>query len=188
MKILGINGSPRRGGNTSLLLQKALKGARAEGKETEEVCLRDLKMSPCLEIEACFRDGNCPLQDDFQGLVEKIITSDAIILASPIFFYTFSAHTKIFMDRCQMFWARKYKLKSPISPGKEKRPGAFIAVGATKGERLFEGALQSVHYLFAALDVELKETLLVQGVDSKGAVLKHATAMQDAFSLGKRLL
>jgi len=64
--ILAIHGSPRRKGNTSLLLRKAIEGARERGANIEEVILRDLKMSPCLEIYGCKKTGRCVIEDDFQ--------------------------------------------------------------------------------------------------------------------------
>ena len=110
-KIIAIYGSPRRRGNTALLLQKAVQGARASGDMVDEVILRDLKMSPCLEIYGCKETGRCVIQDDFQILYDQVLASNGIMLASPIFFYTVSAHTKIFMDRCQSLWVRKYWLE-----------------------------------------------------------------------------
>ena len=63
-RVVAIYGSPRRKGNTALLLQEAVRGAREEGAEVEEVVLRDLKMSPCLEIYGCKNSGRCAIQDD----------------------------------------------------------------------------------------------------------------------------
>ena len=109
-KVVAIYGSPRREGNTALLLREAVRGAREAGAEVEEVVLRDLKMSPCLEIYGCKNSGRCAIQDDFQKVYESILTSQAVMLASPIFFYSVSAHTKILMDRCQSLWVKKHWL------------------------------------------------------------------------------
>lgn len=105
--ILAFYGSPRRRGNTATLLQHAVQGARAAGAEVEEVVLRDLKMSPCLEIYGCKKDGRCVIQDDYQPLHDKLLRMDGIMLASPIFFYTVSAFTKVLMDRCNVHWVKK---------------------------------------------------------------------------------
>jgi len=107
-KILAIHGSPRRKGNTPMLLQKAVQGAKEAGADVEEIVLRDLKMSPCLEIYGCKKTGRCVIKDDFQDVYDKLLSCQAVMLASPIFFYTVSAHTKILMDRCQSFWVKKY--------------------------------------------------------------------------------
>jgi len=134
VNILAIYGSPRRKGNTSLLLKNAVKGAIEAGAEVEEIILRDLKMSPCLEIYGCKKTGRCVIQDDFQQVYDKLLSCQGLMLASPIFFYTVSAHTKILMDRCQSLWVKKYWLKkNTIESPKFTRKGLFISVGATKG-------------------------------------------------------
>jgi len=187
LKILGICGSPRRGGNTEVLLKEALNGAEETGAEVEEIFLRDKTISPCLEIYGCKEDGRCVIEDGFQEVAEKMIGADAFILASPIFFYTVSAHTKMLMDRCQSFWVKRYLLKMDIAPGRPRRKGAFISVGATRGKRLFEGVTLTVRYFFDALDVDLWDTLLVRGVDEKGEIFDHPEEIQAAYELGRRL-
>jgi len=117
-----------------------------------------------------------------------MIQADALILASPIFFYTVSAHTKMLMDRCQSFWVMRYFLKRPIVLGKPRRKGAFISVGATRGKRLFEGVTLTVRYFFDVLDVDLADTLLVRGVDGKGEIFDHPEEIHAAYELGRRLV
>ena len=187
MQVLGVCGSPRRGGNTELLLKELLRGSKDAGAQTEEILLRDLKVTPCLEIYACKKDGQCPIPDDMQPLYAKLTEVDALVLASPIFFYTVSAHTKAFIDRCQAMWARKYLLKQPIAPGKLGRRGVFLAVGGTKGTKLFDGALLTVKYFLDALDMTLYRSLLYPSIDAKGDIIKHPTAMAEAYALGREL-
>ena len=187
-KVLAIYGSPRRKGNTALLLRKAVAGAREAGVEVEEVVLRDLKMSPCLEIYGCTKTGRCAIQDDFQKLYDQILQCQGIILASPIFFYAVSAHTKILMDRCQSLWVRKYWLSDPpAEPTPSARKGLFISVGATQGKKLFDGALLTVRYYFQALDCELWKSLLYRGLDHEGDVLKHPEYLEEARLAGRDL-
>ena len=187
LKVLGICGSPRREGNTAVLLGEALRGAREAQAEVEEVFLRDKTISPCLEIYGCKRDGRCVIEDDFQEILEKMTEADALIVASPIFFYTVSAHTKILIDRCQSLWVKRYILQLPVSPGRPRRKGAFISVGATQGKRLFDGVLLTMRYFFDALDADLTDSLLVRGVDEKGEILRHPSKIQAAYDLGQRL-
>jgi len=187
LKVLGVYGSPRRGGNTELLLRELLRGCKDAGAETEEVFLRDLKISPCLEIYACKKDGQCPIPDDMRSFYPKLAAVDVLALASPIFFYAVSAHAKAFIDRCQALWARKYLLKQAISPGKSNRRGVILLVGGSKGSRVFEGPLLTAKYFFDALDMTLYRSLLFQGIDEKGDILKHPTAMADAYALGREL-
>ncbi|HUT69898.1 MAG TPA: flavodoxin family protein [Desulfatiglandales bacterium] len=186
--ILAIYGSPRRKGNTSLLLKQAVQGAKEQGAEVEEVFLRDLKMAPCLEIYGCKKDGRCVIQDDFQGLYDSLLSCHGIMLASPIFFYTVSSHTKILMDRCQSLWVKRYVLEKAVrGAGERVRKGLFVSVGATSGKRLFEGTLLTVRYFFDVFDAELWRYLLYRSLDFEGDVLNHPEYLQEAYQAGKEL-
>jgi multimeric flavodoxin WrbA len=189
VKILAIYGSPRRKGNTTLLLKNAVKGAIEAGAEVEEIILRDLKMSPCLEIYGCKETGRCVIQDDFQQVYDKLLSCQGLMLASPIFFYTVSAHTKILMDRCQSLWVKKYWIeKNTIEKPKFTRKGLFISVGATKGKRLFEGTLLSIRYFFEILDMELWRSLLYRSLDLERDILGHPEYLLEAHRSGKELV
>ena len=187
MKALGIMGSPRRQSNTEILLNKALEGAREAGAEVENVPVSKLKISPCLEIYACLKDGNCPIKDDMQLLYEKLLEADHIIFASPIFFYGITSQAKAVVDRCQALWVRKHVLGMGGEDKRERR-GVFISVGATRGEKLFDGAVLTVKYFFDAINVEYSGDLLVRGIDDRGQITEHPTALADAFRLGQELV
>jgi multimeric flavodoxin WrbA len=185
-KIIAIYGSPRRKGNTATLLQQAVEGARDGGAEVEEIVLRDLKMSPCLEIYGCKNAGECRLKDDFQTARDQILASQGLMLASPVFFYTVSAHTKILMDRFQSLWVKKYWIDKerrgkPTAP----RQGLFIAVGATKGKKLFDGILLTLKYFFDVIDMKLWKALLYRGLDFEGDVLRFPEYLDEAYTAGK---
>ncbi|MFC1834842.1 flavodoxin family protein [Thermodesulfobacteriota bacterium] len=186
--IIAIYGSPRRTGNTATLLAKAVEGAREAGAQVEEIVLRDLRMSPCLEIYGCKENGRCAINDDFQELYDKLASCDGLMLASPIFFYTVSAHTKILMDRCQSFWVKKYWIdKVPFGTGELTRKGLFISAAATKGQKLFDGAILAVRYLFDVLDMELWRSVLARGLDFQGDVHKHPAYLEEAALAGREL-
>lgn len=187
-KIVAIYGSPRRNGNTSVLLRSAVQGARSVGASVEEIVLRDLKMSPCLEIYGCKQTGRCAIKDDFQQVYDLLTQCQGLILASPIFFYTVSAHTKILMDRCQSLWVKKYWMgENPPVSGAPRRKGLFISVGATKGKKLFDGALLTVRYFFDPLDMDLWGTLLYRGLDFEGDIAQHPEYLDEAHEAGKNL-
>jgi multimeric flavodoxin WrbA len=187
MRVLGIYGSPRRGGNTELLLRELLRGFRDAGAEVEEVFLRELKITPCLEIYACRKDGKCPIHDDMESLYPKLAEADVVALASPVFFYAVSAQAKALIDRCQAMWAKKYLLKQPIAPGKPERKGVFLSVGGSKGGKIFDGPLLTMKYFFDALDIAFYRSLLFQSIDAKGEILQHPTALAEAYALGREL-
>jgi multimeric flavodoxin WrbA len=186
--ILVIYGSPRRRGNTARLAVQAAEGARRAGARVSEVVLRDLDMSPCLEIYGCKKDGRCVIDDDFQGLYDQLLACQGLILASPIMFYTVSAHTKILMDRCQSLWVKKYWLQgAQFGQWEPKRLGLFISVGATRGKRLFEGALLTVKYFMDPLDMKLFKSLLYRGLDAAGEVEDHPDYLAEARRAGAEL-
>ena len=185
-KIIAIYGSPRRKGNTATLLREAIRGARESGAEVEEVILRDLKISPCLEIYGCMESGECAIKDDFQKVRDQILAARGLMLASPVFFYTVSAHMKAFMDRFQSLWVKKYWVeKTPKNQESIARKGLFIAAGATKGKKLFDGSLLTVRYFLDTLDMELWKALLYRQLDFEGDVLKHPQYLQEAYEAGK---
>lgn len=187
-KILAVYGSPRRNGNTDTLLKQAVRGAQDKGANVKEYVLSDMKISPCLEIYGCKKTGRCVIKDDFQQLHDELETCEGIMLASPIFFYTVSAHTKIFMDRCQSLWIKRYWMdKKPFTKPGGRRKGLFISVGATRGKRLFEGSLLTVRYFFDAVDTTLWRSLLVRGMDLTGDVQKQPTYLEEAFQAGQEM-
>ncbi|MFC1896604.1 flavodoxin family protein [Thermodesulfobacteriota bacterium] len=145
-------------------------------------------MSPCLEIYGCSKTGRCVIQDDFHDLAAQIMDSHAMMIASPIFFYAVSAHTKIFMDRCQSLWVKKHWVEG-VPPGKREpvRKGLFISAGATKGKRLFDGALLSIRYFFDVFEMELWRSLLYRELESEGDVRLHPEHLLEARRAGQDL-
>lgn len=188
MKILAFYGSPRRNGNTSRLLRETVAGAGESGAEVVEYVLRDLKLSPCLEIYGCRQGGRCVIKDDFQDIHDQLLSCQGVILASPMFFYTVSSHTKILMDRCQSLWVKKYWIEKE-KPGNRPpvRKGLFLAAGATQGKKLFDGAQLSVKYFFDTFDAELWKSLLYRGLDFAEDVLAHPDYLQQARRAGRDL-
>lgn len=170
--IIALYGSPRRNGNTAALLDKAVAGAIAAGADVEKIVLRDYQISPCLELYGCKKNGECAILDDFQDVRNRILAAKGLIIATPIFFYTVSAHVKIFMDRCQSLWVKKYWIdKTPYNQWVPKRKGLVIAVGATKGKKLFDGMLLTMRYFFDVLDMETWDSLLFKELDHAADIL-----------------
>jgi len=185
MKVLGIYGSPRRGGNTDILLDEALKGAKSSGANISFIRCCDLDIAGCIECGGCAETGECVVDDDMQSVYPRLLEADVIILASPIFFYGVTAQAKALIDRCQAMWCRRFLGKTPA----EKKAyssgrGHLISVGATKGGNLFLGAELVAKYFFDALDMSYEGGVLVKSVDGKGEIGKHPDALKAAFELG----
>ncbi len=185
MKFLAIWGSPRRGGNTEILLNAFIDGATQAGGQVERLALRELKISPCQEIYHCFKDGTCPIKDDMLPLYDKLLEADVVVLATPIFFYSVTAQAKAFIDRTQALWARRYRVNMDF-PGPD-RQGVLLATAATHGKLLFVGARLVTRYFFDAINVSYAAEICVRGVDDKGDILQKPDVLSAATDLGRRL-
>ncbi|TES83081.1 MAG: flavodoxin family protein [Dehalococcoidia bacterium] len=188
MRVLGMSGSPRRGGNTDLLLAQVMKGAKSKGAEVKTIVLNDLEITPCQHCDACFEAGVCRIKDDMQMVYKELEKADRIVLASPIHFLGLTAQAKAMVDRGQALWARKYVLEKPPLGDTRERKGLFIAVGGMKLAHLFEPSLATVRAFFKVIDVEYAGELLFPGIDEKGAIKKHPTALKEAFAAGQKLV
>jgi len=188
LRVLGIAGSPRRGGNTDLLLAEVMRGAASRGAEVKTIILNDLKITPCQHCDACLEAGRCRIDDDMQMVYRELEDADRIVLTSPIQFMGITAQMKAMIDRCQALWARKYVLKLPPLGNGRERKGLFISVGGRRLANLFEPALATVKTLFRILDITYAGELLFPGVDEKGAIAKHPDALHQAFLAGQRLM
>ena len=188
LKVLAIAGSPRRGGNTDLLLQEVIAGAQSAGAEVKHIVLSELCIAPCSHCDRCLEDGRCAVEDDMQWIHADLRDADRLALASPIFFMGLTAQTKAMIDRCQALWVVKHVLKLPIAikTGKERK-GLFISVGGTRGPKLFEPAKATVKIFFKTLDFTYSDELLFRGIDEKGAIARHPSALREAFLAGQRL-
>jgi multimeric flavodoxin WrbA len=188
LKVLGISASPRERGNTDLLLREALRGAEAAGAEVEVVALRDLKIGPCIENYSCARTGECGIEDDYQAVYAKLLATDRLVFATPVFFMGPSAQAKLLIDRCQCLWARKYLLKQPLfADGPRDRRAMVIAVGGTKGRKMFECVRLTMKYFFDAAEFTYAANLFVNQVDGRAEILRVPRAMAEAARLGSAI-
>jgi len=188
VKVLGIAGSPRRGGNTDMLLAELLKGAASKGAEVKTIVLNSLKFSPCTHCDGCLKTGSCVVKDEMQNIYQDFEEADVIVLASPIQFTGVTAQMKGMIDRFQSRWVRKYVLKIPPLGDKKPRKGLFISVGGRKVPDLFEPALIMIKTFFRILDISYAGELLFSGIDKKGAITQHPDALKQAFAAGEKLV
>jgi len=185
MKILGISASPRIEGNTDLLLGKVLQGAGSKGADTEKIILNNLKFVPCQECAKMADDGGCLVNDDMQLVYKKIKEADAIVLASPVFFGSLSAQSKMMIDRFQCAWRAKYVLKK--DNGYKKIPGAFISVEGSKRKDFFENSRAIAKNFFATINASYKYELLCPSIEAKRDILAHPVYLKKAFDIGVKL-
>ena len=187
-QILAINGSPRRRGNTEVLLDAMVKGILANGAEIEVIRVSDHNIHPCIGCGGCEKTGECVLEDEMTGLYAKVIAAERIILASPIYFYGITAQAKAFVDRCQALWSRKQLLmQQGLWREAPARKGYLVSVAATHGSRVFEGAILTARYAFDAMGVHYGGELLVRGVDRRGEMLRDSEQLAAAGRFGEDL-
>lgn len=179
MFVLGLQGSPRKRGNTASLLSTFLEEAERLGAETRRIEAARMHISPCQECGTCDRKGFCPLKDDMQEVYHLLWRADLIVMATPIFFYGPTAQLKALIDRSQALWARKYTHKL-TDPGRKWRKGFLLAVGATKGKNLFEGTEMEAKYFFDAVGAHFEGMLGYRKIEHVGDIDHHPTAFSDA--------
>jgi len=187
MKVLGICGSPRKKGNSDLLLDRTLTGARASGADSEKIYLNEMLFRPCQEEEyyAVNSEGLSVVADDMQKVYKQVHECDVFILASPIFFGSLSAQTKAMIDRFQCVWVSRNLLHKQIFT--QKKAGAFISVEASLRQDFFRNARSIVKNFFALINVRYSGELLCPGVERRGDVRKIPGLMERAFELGRDL-
>ena len=182
-KIVIVNGSPRKTGNSATLAQQVAAGAEAAGAQVETYHLHGMEIAPCNACDACLKrdDPDCVIDDDMQILYPKLLDADAIVISSPIYWFTVSAQTKLFMDRCYAFEGPGENLL------RDKRYAIVLAYGDS--DPFNSGAVNALRTFqdgLAYIGAEIAGT--VYGSASKPGEIAHNEAlMEKAYQLGQRL-
>ena len=189
-RVLGIAGSPRRRGNSEMLLDRVFEGiaSAAPDAAVQKIVLNELQFRPCQNCGFCNRTGYCRFakSDDMNQIYEALDASDRFVIASPIYFANVSAQLKAMIDRCQAIWARKYLLKRKHA--NPDRKALFLCCGGFKHNRFFRCARQVVAAWSVVMDIHLSADLFYPSIDARGDIAKHPTALDDAFAAGKQLI
>lgn len=185
MKVLGVLGSPRIGGNSDILLDQALAGAKDAGAKIDKIVLSQKKISGCYACERCNKTGVCAVKDDMPEIHKKILGADAIIHSVPVYFWAMTAQMKAYLDRwCAFFdaewnWHKKYYPKM-----KGKRIG-LITVCAAPDVSTADPIVHS--FRSTARFTNLKWIGAVQvSASAKGEIARDEKAKNKAYALGKR--
>lgn len=182
--ILVVIGSPRKKGNSATLAGEVVKAARAEGAKVETVFLQGLDIKPCTACDSCRRKlrKDCIIDDDMRPLYAKLKAADAIVIASPIYWFTVSAQTKLFMDR----W---YALGGDegYSALKGKKFGVVLAYADADPFSSGAGnALRTFQDTFRYLDADLVGTVYGSAWKA-GEIRANEAVMKAASDLGRTL-
>lgn len=178
MYILGLQGSPRKKGNSSIMLSTFLSEAEKLGAHTQYIDVTGKNIVPCQECGTCEKKGYCPIDDDMQEIYPLFRRADIIIIATPVFFYGPTAQIKALIDRSQALWSRRYVFNLR-DPGRKWRRGLLLSVGATKGKNLFEGINLTAKYFFDAVGAHFDGAVTYNQIEKAGEILKHPTAVDD---------
>ena len=181
MKVLGIHGSPRQGGNTELLVREALAGAEAQGATTEFVSLNDLTIRGCQACMYCRAHDGCAVQDDMQAIYVQIAEADAIVLGSPVYMHGVTGQTKIFIDRLYPY------LNSDFT-SKVQKPTLFIVTQGNPNMQEFATAMQITANVLGVLGFPVQETLTVAAGMGKGAVAEKIEECARVYQAGAQLV
>lgn len=181
--IVGLNGSPRRNGNSARLLEEALRSARGSGATVLRFDLAFLDISPCRACEDCFTDGECVIRDEMDAIYKALEEADAVIVSSPIYFSGMSSYAKIAVDRCQALWARRKVLKAP----RKLAAGAIILVAAQPNAK-FDNAVSELRAFLIGIGVDPGEVLKVAGADGPSYSEDHPDVLAKAGDLGRGLI
>jgi len=188
LNVVAFHASPRQGGNTDILLTEALRAVDGSLHRVSLFRLNSMNMKPCQNCGGCEETGVCVIKDDMTEVHKAIREADRIILASPIFFFGLSAQAKIMIDRCQCIWCEKYLLKKEIPQGDHGRKGLLLLAGGMKKEIGVECSDATARAFFRTISVPEHRTLSFLGIDAKGAILHHPTALVDVYRAGQGLV
>jgi multimeric flavodoxin WrbA len=185
-EVVVLLGSPRKKGNSTLLAREVMKGATDSGVSAEEFYLHGMKIAPCSACEGCKRGpegeaGLCVVDDDMQRIYPAVIAAKTLVLASPVYCFTFSAQMKLFMDRCYALW----------SPGGHRLGGKNVVAILTYGaEDIFEAggvnALRTYQDAYSFYGSHLRDVLHCQAGEA-GEVSSNAEIMEKAYRLGSKI-
>ena len=181
-KVVAIYGSPRRGGNSEILLNNFLE--ELDNAEVRRFFLNEMRFLPCQECENIRKDGKCKIEDDMQKLYPEIENADLVVVASPVFFGSVSAQIKMMIDRFQCQWLAINIFKT-FTPKKKK--GLFLCVEASERKDFFENAKVIIKNFFKTIGAEYSGEVLCCGVGEKGEIEKKKECIERVKELAEKI-
>ena len=188
-RLVALLGSPRREGNTAVLLKEAVRGAEDAGCKVEIVWVPGLQIKPCMEYFACKRKSACAIKDEMQEYYDMIRDADGLIIATPVMTMGVPGALKSFIDRFQVFYMAKYERKeSLITPEDRKvRKMLLLSIAGMNIKNLFSGLLQTIHALGEIIDCPLWATVLQDDMDTIKDITTRPEVLKEAYSKGYAL-
>ncbi|MCK9343997.1 MAG: flavodoxin family protein [Massilibacteroides sp.] len=189
-KIVAINGSPRKGGNTETVLDAFIKGARDAGGEVTKIRLAEIEHKNCRGCNACHKTGVCVIKDELTPVFEEILSADVLVLASPIYSMSVTAEMKSFIDRGQFLWAQKFVMHTLSFDAKHlaKHTGVFLATSGQDLPYSFDAAFPVVTAFFNDAGFTYSKNVLFPGMDKHGGVKGWPESVVEAEKAGRELV
>jgi multimeric flavodoxin WrbA len=185
--LLAISSSPRRGGNSEILLHSFCRAFQEEGWTIRMIRLNELRYRPCQACDHCAGTGACVQRDDMAEVYTMVRSARAMVLATPIYFGTVSGQLKTFIDRFQCWWQAKYQLKQPFVRREENRAGFLICAGALRKPEYCASASAVAAVFFHNLNFHYKGSHCLQGYDAKDSIKNEPPAVDAAYRAGLAL-
>jgi len=188
--ILGLAASTRRGGNSDTLLREVLRGAGSAGAKTETIPLSGLNIAACVGCQRCATTGECILVDDFQTVRRRLLEANAVVFATPVYFWNVPSPAKAFIDRNQSTGARKALARDrggSLRPMGKTALGLLVAVAADPTPK-FSGLKQTIDALFRTYEITPWEELLVTDLFGPDEATQSQDLLAKARDLGVRLV
>ncbi|MGD0917171.1 MAG: flavodoxin family protein [Thermodesulfobacteriota bacterium] len=176
MKVLGLSCSPRRHGNTEILLGEALQGAKQEGAEVELYCVSEKDIRSCDGCGACHETGECHIKDDMQILYDKLLGADGILFGTPVYFYSMTAQAKTVIDRTVSLNRPERSLANKV--------GGVIAVAGSLG---LIDAVKDLYFYMVTRQM-LPANFVAAYAGAKGEVRKMEQCMKATQELGRQMV
>lgn len=185
--LIALACSPRRGGNSDLLLEAAIEGAAQAGAQVDRFDLREMTIAPCRHCGGCADGGGrCVMGDDMTQLYAPLRRADRLIVASPVFFMGLTAQAKAMIDRCQPLWVLRERGER-VADARHQRAALHLGVGASDFEHLFDASRLVLASWYWTLEVFVRRELTFRGMDARDAIREHPTALKDARQAGRAI-
>jgi multimeric flavodoxin WrbA len=185
MRVLGVLGSPRANGNSDILLEQALKGARDGGAETEKIALCQKKISGCLDCQQCNETGLCVIQDDMPEIHKRILEAEAVIHSVPVYFWSMTAQMKAYLDRWCAFFDAEWKWHKHYYPKLKGKKIGLITVCGDADVHTADPIVHSFRTTCQFTKLNFIGTVMASAA-GKGEIAGDEKAKTEAYELGQK--
>lgn len=180
--VVGIVGSPRKNGNTHILVSKILEGAKQQGATVETIFLGELSIRQCDGCYACWHGSECSKRDDMNKIYQKINQADTLVLGTPVYWYNVSALMKGFIDRFVYYNCEQNRVKVK---------GKNVVIAIPFEDKTMETVIPVVEFFERSLkylEMNLSDKVIAKGISKKGEISERKDLLDHAFLIGQKMV